>query len=186
MLTDLIYSKDSRIKNGLVNFTETEQQKLQSTRKMLTTCEQSCEVFPRGGSKYVVFQTAPPVPKKWTGTLVHRKTDGTTITVFETETVVKKTDGTMLIYHRKPTMRGAMELSQTGQYVRFYGDGSVEHSLKGEVYNWGPDAPFAGSDNYYATCNCRECMGQTSYDDYDEPYLNKGDAWSRVGGTGLR
>jgi hypothetical protein len=155
-----------------------------------TTCMQSCEVYGPDGKMTVVTGEAPPVPSKWTGVLTRTEEGCTVITVYEHETRVKKPDGTELVYHRKPTMEWAVKgLETTGQCVRFHADGSVEHTLDGETYTWGPDVPYEDEDYYYA-CDCRYCLGDYSTggeeEDYYEPYDVPGSTWSRVGRRGLR
>jgi hypothetical protein len=129
---------------------------------MFKTYQQSYEIyFPDSPNKIVGFGISPPIPLTWNG-VVTRHENNKTIIVFEFKTEVQHDDGTMYVYHRKPTMQWIMDRKWTmGEYSRFYDDGSVEHGVDGEYYRWGPDI-FTILDNYYELCDCRHCLG-----DYD-------------------
>lgn len=129
---------------------------------MFKTYEQSYEIyFPNSTNKVMGFGLAPVVPLEWTGILTHHE-HNKTITVFEFKTEVQHDDGTLCVYYRKPTMQWIMDRKwATGEYSRFYEDGTVEHGIDGEYYRWGPDI-FTLMPDYYEKCDCRDCLG-----DYD-------------------
>ena len=129
---------------------------------MFKTYEQSYEIyFPDSTNKVVGFGMSPPIPLDWDGALT-RHENNRTITVFEFRTEVQHDDGTLCIYYRKPTMQWMVDRKQgSGEYCRFYNDGSVEHAISGECYRWGPDVLTLMPD-YYEKCDCRDCLG-----DYD-------------------